>query len=91
MGNITGWSDSSDAAKAKRFGYDVLGRLTGYATMNESQSFQYDANGNRTAKTDNGVNTLYGLQANSNRLVLAGNNAQTLDANGNLLNDGVHT
>uniref|UniRef100_UPI0005271EFD RHS repeat domain-containing protein n=1 Tax=Thiolinea disciformis TaxID=125614 RepID=UPI0005271EFD len=31
------------------------------------------------------------LQANSNRLVLAGNNAQTLDANGNLLNDGVHT
>lgn len=91
VGNITGWSDSSDATKAQRFGYNVLGRLTGYAATNESQSFQYDANGNHTAKTDNGVNTLYGIQTNSNCLVSAGNQPQTLDANGNLLNDGVHT
>ncbi|QQZ27762.1 RHS repeat protein [Thiothrix subterranea] len=90
VGNITGWDDNGDAAKAKHFSYDLLDRLDGYTAANEAQVFQYDPNGNRTAKTDNGNATAYGLQANSNRLTHIGNTAQAQDANGNLLNDGTH-
>ncbi|MBO0613078.1 RHS repeat protein [Thiothrix fructosivorans] len=90
VGNITGWDDNNDAAKAKHFSYDLLDRLDGYTAANEAQAFQYDPNGNRTAKTDNGNTTVYGLQANSNRLTQIGSTAQAQDANGNLLNDGTH-
>ena len=91
VGNITGWDDNGDAAKAKHFSYDLLDRLEGYTAANETQAFQYDSNGNRTTKTDNGNTTVYGLQPNSNRLTQIGNVHQTLDANGNLLNDGAHS
>ena len=91
VGNITGWDDNGDAAKAKHFSYDLLDRLEGYTAANETQAFQYDSNGNRTTKTDNGNTTVYGLQPNSNRLTQIGNVYQTLDANGNLLNDGAHS
>ena len=90
VGNITGWDDNNDAAKAKHFSYDLLDLLDGYTAANETQAFQYDPNGNRTAKTDNGNTTVYGLQPNSNRLTQIGNTAQMQDANGNLLNDGTH-
>lgn len=66
----------------------MLGRLAGYSTHSESHVFQYDANGNRTVKTDNGLSTLCGIQADNNRLVSMGSMSHTLDANGNLLNDG---
>lgn len=91
VGNITGWDDNSDAAKAKRFSYDLLDRLEGYTAANEAQAFQYDANGNRTAQTDNGTATVYGFQSGSNRLTQVGGATQTQDANGNLLNDGIHS
>lgn len=91
VGNITGWDDNGDAAKAKHFSYDLLDRLDGYTAANEAQAFQYDPNGNRTAKTENGNTTAYGIQPSSNRLTQVGNTAQTYDANGNLLNDGTHS
>ena len=91
VGNITGWDDNGDAAKAKHFSYDLLDRLESYTAANAAQAFQYDANGNRTLKTDNGNTTAYGIQPNSNRLTQIGNTVQAQDANGNLLNDGTHT
>ncbi|MFZ1344139.1 RHS repeat-associated core domain-containing protein [Thiothrix eikelboomii] len=91
VSHIISWSDRGDSTKTKRFRYDVLGRLAGYSTHSESQVFQYDANGNRTVKTNNGLNTFYGIQADSNRLVSMGSMSHTLDANGNLLNDGEHS
>ncbi|OQX00570.1 MAG: hypothetical protein BWK73_48095 [Thiothrix lacustris] len=89
-GNIRGWDDNGDAAKAKHFSYDLLDRLDGYTAAFETQAFQYDPNGNRTATTDNGNTTAYGVAANSNRLTQIGSTAQVQDANGNLLNDGTH-
>jgi RHS repeat-associated protein len=91
VGNITGWDDNGDAAKAKQFRYDLLDRLEGYTAATEAQAFQYDPNGNRTAKVDNGNTTTYGFQPTSNRLTYIGSNPQMQDANGNLLNDGSHT
>ena len=90
-GNIIGWDDNGDAAKAKHFSYDLLDRLDGYSAANEAQTFHYDPNGNRTAKIDNHNVTAYALELNSNRLTQIGHAAQTLDASGNLLNDGLHT
>lgn len=91
VGNITGWVDDGDAAKAKHFSYDLLDRLDRYNAANEVQAFQYDANSNRTTKTDNGNTTAYTLQPNSNRLSHIGSTVQAQDANGNLLNDGTHS
>jgi RHS repeat-associated protein len=56
-----------------------------------AQSYGYDANGNRSSATLNGVNNSYTNAADSNRLQSANGKTYTFDANGNTINDGLHT
>ncbi|MFS1525204.1 RHS repeat-associated core domain-containing protein [Microbulbifer sp. 2304DJ12-6] len=92
--NITGITDSLDAAKNRSYDYDTLYRLTDDSSVAGQNSFTYDLLGNRTQQTTTKNNTseviAYGYESNSNRLSEKGGEAWSTDSAGNTTsaNDG---
>jgi len=76
---------------AKSFNYDVLDRVTNYASGPQTQNFGYDANGNRTAFSQTqpiSVSLSYAYDPASNRLAsISGSSSESFvyDADGNIV------
>jgi RHS repeat-associated protein len=93
-GLITQIADNT--TDTKTFGYDALDELTDYTASGLTENFTYDENGNRTQLSTNAPSTRnYSIDAGSNRLLSqvldnTANTNYTLDAAGNLINDGSH-
>ena len=96
-GDLASITDSADSSRSQAFGYDALGRVTGYTGTSSTgaastQAYGYDSNGNRTSQTFNGVTTSNTYAPQSNFLVhLAGPVAKTwgLTSTG-AISDGSH-
>ena len=92
-GNLTAITETGNPANNSSYGYDALYRLTNASGPQGTQGYSYDANGNRSSATLNGTTNSYTLAATNNRLQsISGVNAKSYahDANGNLINDGLH-
>jgi len=89
-GRITHIGDSSPALN-QTMGYDVLDRLTGWATQLYNQGYSYDAGSNRTSATYGTSSFSHSVAPASNRLQsVAGPTPKTYqhDAAGNVIHDG---
>lgn len=85
---IKRYSDSSGVTQS--FGYDPLGRLTGFTSSSTSETYGYDPDGNRTSLTTSGLSSAYTVSAVSNQLASRTNPAASYvyDAAGNLTSSG---
>ena len=78
---------------AKSFGYDVLDRVTAYASGPQTQNFAYDANGNRTKFSEtqpSSISLTYAYDPASNKLLaISGSSSESFayDADGNIVSD----
>jgi len=85
---ITAIRDPGNAANDSLYGYDALGRLTGWTQGTTTQAFAYDASGNRASLVVGGTSYPYTVDGASNRLNgVAGPtpSSNAYDASGNLL------
>ncbi len=89
-GRITHINDSNPAL-LQAMSYDVLDRLTGWATQLYNQGYNYDAGSNRTSATYGTSSFSHSVAPASNRLQsVAGPTPKTYqhDAAGNVIHDG---
>lgn len=81
-GRITRLTDSN--GPVVNYKYDVLDRLTEYASGSDSQKYGYDANGNRTSITFSFGSQTYSIDPTSNRLLSGAEVAYAFDKAGNV-------
>lgn len=72
------------ALPSRSFGYDALGRLTGYQGGSDQQSYGYDADGNRSRLTSTLATTAYDYATDSNRLLDDTGTTYQYDADGHM-------
>jgi len=81
---------AGNPGNASTFGYDALDRLTRHQRPGASQTYAYDAVGNRTHSGDGATLTPLSYDPASNRLTQVASRPIQSDANGSIVNDGVH-
>lgn len=88
LGNITGITGPTGD---RVYGYDALSRLTAANDPTYNLTWSYDANGNRLSQDSDGQVTGYTIDNGSNRLLAVDTAGYQYDANGNLIDDGMHS